>query len=134
MQVFENGSREGRIGSEEYFTGTAYVEPVFSAKEPFQSNAGKVIFLPGARSNWHTHPAGQFLIVTGGTGWVQQEGEGKQVMQPGDVVWTPPGVRHWHGATDTTAVTHFAIQQLEDGENVIWMEPVTDEQYAGNLE
>jgi quercetin dioxygenase-like cupin family protein len=80
------------------------------------------------------HPAGQVLIVTDGTGWVQEEGGEKIVMQPGDVIWTPPGVKHWHGATDTTSVKHIAIQQYEDGENVVWLEPVTDEQYAGNSE
>jgi quercetin dioxygenase-like cupin family protein len=134
MEVSENGSRDGMIGSSDYFTGTAYVEPLFAANEPFQSNGGAVTFLPGARSNWHTHPAGQVLIVTDGTGWVQEEGGEKLVMQPGDVIWTPPGVKHWHGATNTTSVKHIAIQQYEDGENVVWLEPVTDEQYAGNSE
>ena len=134
MEVSENGSRDGMIGSSDYFTGTAYVEPLFAANEPVQSNGGAVTFLPGARSNWHTHPAGQVLIVTDGTGWVQEEGGEKLVMQPGDVIWTPPGVKHWHGATNTTSVKHIAIQQYEDGENVVWLEPVTDEQYAGNSE
>lgn len=134
MEVSENGSRDGMIGSSDYFTGTAYVEPLFAANEPFQSNGGAVTFLPGARSNWHIHPAGQVLIVTDGTGWVQEEGGEKLVMQPGDVIWTPPGVKHWHGATNTTSVKHIAIQQYEDGENVVWLEPVTDEQYAGNSE
>ncbi|MCS4504599.1 cupin domain-containing protein [Arhodomonas aquaeolei] len=134
MQVSRNGSREGFIGSGEHFTGTAYVEPLFAANDPFRSNGGEVTFLPGARSNWHTHPAGQVIVVTGGTGWVQEEGGRKVVMQAGDVIWTPPGVRHWHGATDTTAVTHIAVQQFKDGENVIWGEPVSDEQYAGGTE
>jgi quercetin dioxygenase-like cupin family protein len=132
MEVSENGSRDGMIGSSDYFTGTAYVEPLFAANEPFQSNGGAVTFLPGARSNWHTHPAGQFLVVTDGTGWVQEEGGEKIAIQPGDVIWTLPGVKHWHGATDATSVKHIAIQQYEDGENVVWMEPVTDEQYAGD--
>lgn len=131
MEIIENGSRDGFIGSEERFTGTAYIEPVFANEDPFVVNGGKVTFLPGARSNWHTHPAGQVLVVTDGKGWVQEEGEAKHVMEPGDVVWCPPDVKHWHGATDTTAVTHIAIQQFEDGENVVWMEAVTDEQYAG---
>lgn len=134
MEVTKNGSREGMIGAADKFTGTAYIEPVFSNQEPFVVNGGKVTFLPGARSNWHTHPAGQVLIVTEGTGWVQEEGGEKIVMQPGDVVWTPPGVKHWHGATDTNAVTHYAIQQFEEGENVVWMEPVTDAQYGGEAE
>jgi len=131
MQLIESGSRPGMIGSTDYFTGTAYVEPLFSANEPFRSNGAAVTFLPGARSNWHTHPGGQILIVTEGTGWVQQEGSAKLVMQAGDVIWTPPGVKHWHGATDTTAVTHLAIQQYESGKVVDWKEPVSDAQYLG---
>lgn len=134
MHVSENGSREGFIGSDEHFTGTAYVELLFKAKGPFKSNGGAVTFLPGARSNWHTHPAGQVLIVTDGTGWVQEEGGTKHVMQPGDVIWTPPEVKHWHGATDTTAVQNYAVQQYKDGENVVWMGPVTDAQYNGDDE
>jgi len=130
MEVIKNGSQPGIIGSSEVFTGTAYINPVFENKDPFKVNGGQVTFLPGARSNWHTHPAGQVLIVTEGTGWVQEENQEKQVMQPGDVVWCPPGVKHWHGATDTTSVTHYAIQQFKDGKNVEWMEPVTDAQYA----
>ncbi|MCE7029580.1 cupin domain-containing protein [Jiella avicenniae] len=134
QEVIKNGSRDGTIGSSDNFTGTAYVEPVFDNRDPFAVNAGKVTFLPGARSNWHTHPAGQMLVVTEGTGWVQEEGQPKEIIQPGDVVWCPPDVRHWHGATDTTAVTHYAIQQFKDGENVVWGDPVTDEQYAGPAE
>jgi len=131
QEIIKNGSREGMIGSSDYFTGTAYVEPVFDNRDPFVVNAGKVTFLPGARSNWHHHPAGQMLIVTEGTGWVQEEGQPKEIIQSGDVVWCPPDVQHWHGATDTTAVTHYAVQQYEEGENVVWGAPVTDEQYAG---
>mgnify|MGYP000882044627 CR=1 FL=1 len=134
MEVTGHGSRKGMIGSTDTFTGTVYVEPVFSNRDPFVVNGGKVTFLPGARSNWHTHPAGQVLIVTEGTGWVQEEGQTKRIMQAGDVVWCPPGVKHWHGATDSSAVTHYAIQQFEDGKNVAWMEPVTDAQYAGTVE
>lgn len=78
---------------------------------------------------WHTHPLGQNLIVTAGTGWIQQEGGEKQVIRPGDVIWTPPGVKHWHGATSTTGMTHMAIQEEQDGKNVEWLEPVTDAQY-----
>ncbi|ATJ81449.1 cupin domain-containing protein [Halomonas beimenensis] len=132
MEVIKNGTREGFMGPDDKFTGTAYIEPVFSNEAPFVVNGGKVTFLPGARSNWHTHPAGQVLVVTDGAGWVQEEGEEKRLMEPGDVVWCPPEVKHWHGATETTAVTHMAIQQFKDGENVVWMEPVTDEQYAGD--
>lgn len=134
MQISANGSREGFTAPAEHFTGTAYVQPLFPASDYFQANAASVTFLPGGRSNWHTHPAGQVLIVTQGTGWVQEEGGEKIVMRPGDVIRTPPGVKHWHGATDTTAVTHIAIQQLKGGENVIWKEPVTDAQYTGRTE
>lgn len=87
-------------------------------------------FLPGVRSKWHTHPAGEVLIVTDGVDWVQEKGGEKIVIEPGDVIWTPPGVKHWHGATNTTSVKHVAIQQYEDGENILRMEAVTDEQYA----
>tara|TARA_B100000614_G_scaffold250572_1_gene260891 strand:+ start:131204 stop:132394 length:1191 start_codon:yes stop_codon:yes gene_type:complete len=131
MEITRNGSRDGMIGPADKFTGTAYIEPVFSNQEPFVVNGGKVTFLPGARSNWHTHPAGQVLVVTEGKGWVQEEGKARQVMKPGDVVWCPPGVKHWHGATDTTAVTHMAVQQFKDGKNVVWLEPVSDDQYHG---
>lgn len=131
MEVIKNGTRDGFMGPDDKFIGSAYIEPVFNNEDPFAVNGGKVTFLPGARSNWHTHPAGQVLVVTDGAGWVQEEGEEKHLMEPGDVVWCPPGVKHWHGATDTTAVTHIAIQQVENGENVTWMEPVTDEQYGG---
>ncbi|WP_297020312.1 cupin domain-containing protein [Thalassospira sp.] len=130
MEITKNGTNAGMMGSPDLFTGDVYVEMVFENKDPFVVNSGKVTFMPGARSNWHTHPAGQMLIVTEGTGWVQEEGKEKHVMQPGDVVWCPPGVKHWHGATDTTSVTHYAVQQFEDGKNVEWLEPVTDAQFT----
>ncbi|KJE36188.1 hypothetical protein UF64_07370 [Thalassospira sp. HJ] len=130
LVITKNGDRAGMMGSPDLFTGDVYVEMVFENKDPFVVNSGKVTFMPGARSNWHTHPAGQMLIVTEGTGWVQEEGKEKHVMQPGDVVWCPPGVKHWHGATDTTSVTHYAVQQFEDGKNVEWLEPVTDAQFT----
>lgn len=124
------GTQAVIIGSPDVFTGTALVEPVFGAKDVSPVSAGKVTFLPGARSNWHTHPAGQQLVVTEGTGWTQTESGHKHLIQAGDVVWCPPGVKHWHGATDTTAVTHYAIQTNVDGSAVTWMEPVTDEEYT----
>lgn len=130
MEISKNGTRDTFIGPADKFTGDVYVEMVFPNKEPFAVTSGKVTFLPGARSNWHTHPAGQMLVVTDGKGWVQEEGKEKLVMEPGDVVWCPPGVKHWHGATDKTAVSHYAIQQMEGGTNVTWMEAVTDEQYG----
>ncbi|TCK04242.1 (R)-mandelonitrile lyase [Marinobacterium mangrovicola] len=129
IEITKNGSRDTFIGPEDKFTGNVYVEMVFANEDPFVVNSGKVTFMPGARTNWHTHPAGQMLVITDGKGWVQEEGKERQVVEPGDVVWFPPGVKHWHGATDKTAMTHYAIQQFEGGKNVDWLEAVTDEQY-----
>ena len=129
MEITRAQDLAGQIGSSEVFTGTAYVAPVFPP-DMASVNAGQVTFLPGARSAWHTHPGGQMLVVTSGTGWVQERGQEKQVMQAGDVVWCPPDLEHWHGATDTTAVTHYAIQENVNGSAVEWGELVTDEDYA----
>jgi quercetin dioxygenase-like cupin family protein len=93
------------------------------------ATGGLVTFAPGARSAWHTHPAGQILIVTAGTGWVQEEGGEKREIKPGDVIWTPPGVKHWHGATATTSMSHIAITNMVDGWNVDWLEKVSQDQY-----
>ena len=125
-----NGSRPSAIGPAENFTGSVIVDPLFAANDNTPSIGGLVTFQPGARSAWHTHPAGQFLIVTSGTGWVQEEGGEKREIKPGDVIWTPPGVKHWHGATATNSMSHVAITNVADGENVAWMEHVTDEQYG----
>ena len=116
-------------GAVDRFTGSVRVQSLFNANEPSRSSGGQVTFQPGARSAWHTHPLGQVLIVTEGTGWIQQWGGPVQVMHKGDVIWIPPGVKHWHGATPTTAVTHIAIQEQLDGVVVNWLEKVTDEQY-----
>jgi len=105
------------------------VEPLFGANQSIQSSGGHVSFAPGARSAWHTHPAGQFLIITDGMGWVQEEGGPKREVKAGDVIWTPPDVKHWHGATATTGMRHIAITGMVDGKNVSWMEQVTEEQY-----
>lgn len=113
----------------EYFTGTAFVEPTFGPNESRDFSMASVTFLPGARSNWHTHPRGQTIVVTSGTGWTQEDGAARQTIHAGDVVWCPPGVKHWHGATDTTAMTHTVVNQLEDDSVVAWVEPVTDPQY-----
>jgi quercetin dioxygenase-like cupin family protein len=129
--VSPNGSRDSFIGAAEHFTGTAIVDPLYGANEHLPQTGGLVTFAPGARSAWHTHPAGQILIVTSGTGWVQEEGGEKREIQPGDVIWTPPGVKHWHGATATNSMSHIAITNSLDGENVDWMEQVSDEQYGG---
>lgn len=94
------------------------------------STGGLVTFAPGARSAWHTHPGGQLIIVTSGTGWIQQEGGPKREIKPGDVIWTPPGIKHWHGATAANSMSHIAITNVVNGKNVNWMEKVSDEQYS----
>ncbi|WP_184531531.1 cupin domain-containing protein [Variovorax sp. Sphag1AA] len=132
MIITRAGSQASSQGSPQYFTGRARVDPVFPARAPSRVSAGQVTFDPGARSAWHTHPLGQTLVVTSGSGWVQQEGAARQEIKPGDVIWTPPGVKHWHGATATTGMTHYAIQEALDGSVVTWLEPVTDAQYNGN--
>ncbi len=124
-----NGSRPSMKGAPQYFTGSVIVDPLFSANEHTPASGGNVTFEPGARSAWHTHPAGQILIVTSGTGWVQEEGGEKREIKPGDVIRTPPGVKHWHGATATTSMSHMAITNVKDGKNVEWLEKVSDEQY-----
>lgn len=118
----------------EHFTGSVILEPFFGIKDSMPSTGGLVTFEPGARSAWHTHPAGQTLIVTSGTGWVQEEGGEKREIKPGDVIWTPPGVKHWHGATATTFMSHIAISNMLDGRNVDWLEKVSDEQYQSGSE
>lgn len=131
MDLTRNGSRPSFPGPAETFTGKVSVEPLFQSPGPAQFNGASVTFEPGARSNWHTHPCGQTLIVTAGLGWTQCWGEEKVELRPGDVVTCPPDKKHWHGATDTTAMTHIAIQEAKDGKAVDWLEPVTDEQYLG---
>jgi quercetin dioxygenase-like cupin family protein len=117
-------------GSAQYFTGSVRITPLFQAKDPSRVSSAHVTFDPGARSAWHTHPLGQTLIVTAGTGWVQQEGGEKQEIKEGAVIWIPPGVKHWHGATATNGMTHIAIQEEVGSKNVDWMEKVNDEQYS----
>ena len=116
-------------GAPERFTGSVRVQSLFDANKPARSTGGLVTFQPGARSAWHTHPLGQTLIVTDGVGWIQQSGGPVQVIRKGDVVWIPAGVKHWHGATPTTTMTHIALQEELDGRLVDWLEHVTDEQY-----
>jgi len=130
MKVSPNGARASVPGPAETFTGTVTVTPLFAPSEFSNAGGGLVEFTPGARSAWHTHPAGQTLVVTEGLGWVQEEGGAKIEIKPGDVIWTPPGVKHWHGATANTSVSHIAITPGVNGANVVWLEKVTDEQYA----
>ena len=124
------GSQPSAKGPAERFTGAVRVDPLFPARDPGRTSSGSVTFEPGARSAWHTHPLGQILIVTSGVGRVQQWGGAVQEIRPGDVVWIPPNVKHWHGAAPTTAMTHVAIQEHVDGKVVDWMEKVSDEQYG----
>jgi quercetin dioxygenase-like cupin family protein len=107
------------------------IDPLFEASEHTHATGGLVTFEPGARTAWHTHPAGQTLIVTSGTGWVQESGGERRQIQPGDVIWIPPNVKHWHGATTTNRMSHIAITNMVDGRNVDWLEQVSDVEYAG---
>ena len=129
MTITRAGSQPSKPGPADWFTGTVRIDPLFQAPSPARVAGASVTFEPGARTAWHTHPLGQTLIVTAGTGRVQLEGGPIEEIRPGDVVWFPPGVRHWHGAAPTTAMTHIAIQEALDGKVVDWMEKVTDEQY-----
>jgi len=129
MDIKRNGSQPSGKGPAEYFTGTVRFDPLVKAPSPARVLAVSVTFEPGARTAWHTHPLGQTLIVTSGTGWVQREGGPVEEIRPGDVVWFPPGLKHWHGASPTTSMTHIAIQEALDGKVVDWMEKVSDDQY-----
>lgn len=130
MTITPDASRQATRGSAEFFTGTAFIDPLFSNTDQTRATGGHVTFAPGARSAWHTHPAGQVLIITDGVGWVQEWNEEKREVRAGDVVWTPPGVKHWHGATSATSMRHIAIQEMVDGRNVNWMEHVSDAEYG----
>ncbi|PND32810.1 cupin domain-containing protein [Achromobacter pulmonis] len=129
QQITRAGEQASMAGPAEYFTGRARIDPVWPADKTINASGGLVTFEPGARSAWHTHPAGQRLVVTAGVGLTQEWGKPVQVLRPGDVVWCPPGVKHWHGAAPDTAMTHLAVTGTVDGKNVTWMEKVTDEQY-----
>jgi quercetin dioxygenase-like cupin family protein len=129
MELKRVGSQPSIKGPEEYFTGTVRIDPLNSPPAPARTSVASVTFEPGARSAWHTHPLGQTLVVTAGCGWTQCEGEAIVEIRAGDVIWCPPGDKHWHGATPTTSMTHIAIQEALDGKAVEWMEKVTDEEY-----
>jgi len=131
MNITRSGSQPSTKGPADWFTGTVRIDPLFPTHEPARTAAASVTFEPGARTAWHTHPLGQSLIVTAGSGWAQQEGGPIEEIHPGDVVWFPAGVRHWHGATPTTNLTHIAIQEALDGKVVDWMEQVSETQYGG---
>ena len=129
MEIKRSGSQLSGKGSADYFTGTVRIDPLFTAPDPARAVGASVTFEPGARTAWHTHPLGQTLIVTAGCGLAQRWGGPVEQIRPGDVVWFPPGEKHWHGATPATAMTHFAVQEKLDGKTVDWLEKVTDEQY-----
>jgi len=129
MELKRSGSQPSARGPADYFTGAVRIDPLFKASEPARSSGAYVTFEPCARSNWHTHPRGQTLIVTSGCGYVQNWGDPIKVIRPGDVILCPPGEKHWHGAAPNTAMTHIAIQEELNGKVVDWMERVTDEQY-----
>lgn len=131
MEIARGGSQPSTKGPAEWFTGQVRIDPLFKAREPARTTGGCVTFEPGARTAWHTHPLGQMLIITSGCGRVQQEGGPVEEVRAGDVVWFPPGVKHWHGAGPTTAMTHIAIQEALDGKVGDWLEHVTEEQYRG---
>lgn len=129
MDIKRIGSQASSKGSSEWFTGTVRIDPLFHAPDPARVQGASVTFEPSARTAWHTHPLGQTLIVTAGCGWAQREGGPVEEIRPGDVVWFPPGEKHWHGATAATAMTHIAVQEQLDGKAVYWMEKVSDELY-----
>ncbi len=132
MEIKRRGTRPSGKGDAEHFTGSVRMDPLNTAPEPARVSCAAVTFEPGARTNWHSHPLGQTLVVIAGAGRVQKWGESIQEIHSGDVVWAPPGEKHWHGAAPTTAVTHIAIQEAQDGKAANWMEKVTDEQYQGH--
>lgn len=131
MRITRAGSHPSAKGPGDWFTGTVRIDPLFTAEPPGRAAGAAVTFEPGARTAWHTHPAGQTLIVTAGLGRVQREGGPVEDIRPGDVVWFSAGEKHWHGAAPDVAMTHIAIHEAVDGSTVTWMEQVTDEDYLG---
>jgi quercetin dioxygenase-like cupin family protein len=129
MEIKRSGSQPSGKGPADYFTGAVRVDPLFEAPEPARVRGASVTFEPGARTAWHTHPLGQTLIITSGSGRTQRWGGPVEEIHPGDVVWFAPGEKHWHGATATTGMTHIAVQEALNGRAVDWMEHVSDEQY-----
>jgi quercetin dioxygenase-like cupin family protein len=130
MELKRVGSQPSGKGPAEYFSGTVRIDPLFQAHEPARTSGASVTFEPGARSAWHTHPLGQTLIVTAGCGLTQCWGKAPVKIRAGDVIWCPPGEKHWHGATRETAMTHIAIQEALNGKVVDWLEKVSDDEYG----
>mgnify|MGYP001310672850 CR=1 FL=1 len=131
MEIFRADGRASAQGPAEWFTGKVRIDPLFNPAVPERVQGAHVTFDPGARTAWHTHPLGQTLIVQSGFGHVQRWGGPVEEIRPGDVVWFPPGEKHWHGATDKTAMTHIAIAESENGSPVTWLEKVSDDDYLG---
>lgn len=131
MDIKRIGTQASAKGSPDWFTGTVRVDPLFPAPAPARAVIASVTFEPGARTNWHTHPLGQTLLITAGAGLAQREGGPVEQIRAGDVVWFPPGEKHWHGASPTTAMTHVTVAEAQDGKTVDWLEKVSDEQYHG---
>jgi quercetin dioxygenase-like cupin family protein len=129
MEIKRAGTEPSGKGPDTYFIGQVRIDPVMMAPEPARVTVALVTFEPGACTNWHTHPLGQTLIVTAGLGWAQREGGAIEEIRPGDVVWFPPGEKHWHGASATAGMSHLAIQEKLDGKTVDWLEKVSGEQY-----
>jgi quercetin dioxygenase-like cupin family protein len=130
QQIRQAGTQPSAAGPASFFTGHVRVDPLSPANDTINASSAYVTFEPGARSAWHTHPRGQYLVVTSGVGLTQEWEKPVQTIRPGDIVWCPPGVKHWHGATPATAMTHLAITGTVDGKNVNWMEKVSDAQYT----
>ena len=129
MDIRRSGAQPSEKGRADYFTGAVRLDRLARAPHPARVEVVHVTFDPGARTAWHTHPLGQTLIVTSGRGWVQSWGNPVEEVTPGDVIWFPPGEKHWHGASPTVAMTHIAIQEAQDGQTAEWLEPVSEEQY-----
>ncbi len=132
MEIKRSGSQPSAKGPADWFTGTVRIDPLVNPPAPARNVGNSDTFEPGARTAWHTHPLGQHLIVTAGCGRIQLWGSPIQEIRPGDVIWSPPGEKHWHGAAPTTAMTHLALQEQLDGKAVDWLEHVTDEQYQAS--
>jgi len=129
MEIKRSGAQPSQRGPADYFIGAVRIDPLFEAPEPARVSGASVTFEPGARTAWHTHPLGQTLIVMSGRGWTQRWGGPVEEIRPGDVIWFPPGEKHWHGAMPTTAMTHIAVQEALNGKRADWMEQVSDDQY-----
>ena len=132
MKITRNGSLSSLIGPAEWFSGRVRIDGMFQAESPATVSCASVTFEPAARTAWHSHPLGQTLVVTAGCGRVQLHGEAIQEIRPGDIVWIAPGERHWHGAAPTSALTHLAIQEAQQGKAADWFELVSDQQYSAS--